>query len=128
MKKTVAFIQQPNRELEIKVKPSDIPESFDVDISELDIGDTLTVADIREKSKYEILNEDEYALVTISAPRSAAELEALDELTEDASAEPEVIGEKEKKRNSIQWRTGSSVRLFSIYLTRYRSLFVFKEI
>ena len=87
-------LQQPNWELDIKVKPSDIPESFDVDISELNIGDTLTVADIREKSKYEILSEDEYALVTISAPRSAAELEALDELTEDASAEPEVIGEK----------------------------------
>ncbi len=91
-------LQQPNWELDIKVKPSDIPESFDVDISDLEIGDTLTVADIREKSKYEILSEDEYALVTISAPRSAEELEALDETSEEASAEPEVIGaEKEDK-------------------------------
>ena len=56
-------IQQPNWELDIKVKPSDIPETFDVDISDLDIGETLTVADIREKSKYEILNEDDYALL-----------------------------------------------------------------
>ncbi|WP_172373689.1 50S ribosomal protein L25/general stress protein Ctc [Sporosarcina jiandibaonis] len=86
-------IQQPNWELDIKVKPADIPESYDIDISELEIGDTLTVADIREKSKYEILNEDDYALVTISAPRSEEELEALDEATEDVSAEPEVIGE-----------------------------------
>ena len=53
-------IQQPNWELDIKVKPADIPETFDIDISELEIGDTLTVADIREKSKYEILSEDEY--------------------------------------------------------------------
>ena len=90
-------LQQPNWELDIKVKPSDIPESFDVDISELNIGETLTVADIREKSKYEILNEDDYALVTISAPRSAAELEALDEVSEDANAEPEVIGAKEEE-------------------------------
>ena len=91
-------IQQPNRELEIKVKPSDIPESFDLDISELEIGETITVADIREKSKYEILNEDDYALVTISAPRTEAEMEALDETSEAASAEPEVIGaEKEDK-------------------------------
>ena len=85
-------IQQPNWELDIKVKPSEIPETFDLDISELEIGDTLTVADIREKSKFEILNDDEYALVTISAPRTEEELEALDEATEDVSAEPEVIG------------------------------------
>ncbi|QUW20685.1 50S ribosomal protein L25/general stress protein Ctc [Sporosarcina sp. Marseille-Q4063] len=87
------IISQPNWELDIKVKPTDIPESFDIDISDLEIGDTITVADIREKSKYEILSEDEYALVTISAPRSEEELEALDEATEDVSAEPEVIGE-----------------------------------
>jgi large subunit ribosomal protein L25 len=87
------IISQPNFELDIKVKPADIPESYDIDISDLEIGDTLTVADIREKSKYEILSEDDYALVTISAPRSEEEIEALDEATEDVSAEPEVIGE-----------------------------------
>lgn len=86
-------IQQPNRELDIRVKPSDIPDSFDIDISEMAIGDTITVAEIREKSKFEIINDDEYPLVLISAPRSEEELEALDAETEDASAEPEVIGE-----------------------------------
>lgn len=89
-------LQQPNWELDIKVKPSDIPESFDVDITELNIGETLTVADIRDKSKYEILNDDEYALVTIGAPRSAEELEALDDASGDTNVEPEVIGEKEE--------------------------------
>ena len=71
-------VQQPNREVKIKVSPSDIPESFDVDISELQIGETITVADVREKSKFEILNEDDHALVLISAPRSQAELEELE--------------------------------------------------
>ena len=81
-------VQQPNREVKIKVSPSDIPESFDVDISELQIGDTITVADVREKSKFEILNEDDHALVLISAPRSQAELEELDADTDATSAEP----------------------------------------
>lgn len=90
-------VQQPNWELDIKVKPSDIPEQFDVDVTELNIGETITVADIREKSKFEILNEDDYALVTISAPRSEEELEALDDTTEDVSVEPEVIGETEEE-------------------------------
>lgn len=89
-------VQQPNREVTIKVKPSDIPESFDVDISEMQIGDTITVADVRGKSKFEILTDDEYALVLISAPRSEAELEELEADTGTADAEPEVIGEKEE--------------------------------
>ena len=81
----------------IKVKPSDIPETFDVDISELQIGETITVADIREKSKFEILNEDDHALVLISAPRTEAEMEALEGDAEATTAEPEVIGEKQDK-------------------------------
>lgn len=85
-------VQQPLWELSIRVKPSDIPDGIDIDVSELQIGDTLLVSDIRDKVKFEILNDDETALVTISAPRTEAEMEALDETTE-TEAEPEVIGE-----------------------------------
>jgi large subunit ribosomal protein L25 len=90
-------LQQPNREVTIKVKPSDIPETFDIDISNLQIGETITVAEIRANSKYEILNEDDHALVLISSPRTAAEME---ELESDASesVEPEVIGEKKEAK------------------------------
>ena len=94
--KAGGVIQQPNRELKIKVKPSDIPDSFDVDISELEIGGSISVAEIREKSKFEILNEDEYVLVLLSAPRTEEDLEALDAETE-TSSEPEVIGEDKEK-------------------------------
>lgn len=88
-------VQQPNREVTIKVKPSDIPESLEVDISGLQIGETITVADVREKSKFEILSDDDFALVLISAPRTEAEMEELEADTGAADAEPEVIGDKE---------------------------------
>lgn len=94
--KAGGVLQQPNREIVIKVKPSEIPEAFDIDISALEIGETITVADIREKSKYEILSEDDHALVLISAPRTEEDLEALDAEAGDASAEPEVIGEEKE--------------------------------
>ncbi|MFS0577345.1 50S ribosomal protein L25/general stress protein Ctc [Sporosarcina sp. 179-K 3D1 HS] len=87
-------LQQPNREITIRVKPSDIPETFDIDITDLEIGDTITVADLRDKSKFEILNEDNHALVLISAPRTEEELEALDGEAAATDAEPEVIGEE----------------------------------
>ncbi|MBD7986063.1 50S ribosomal protein L25/general stress protein Ctc [Sporosarcina sp. Sa2YVA2] len=90
-------VQQPNFEVLIKVKPSDIPESFDVDVSGLGIGDSITVGDIRDKSKFEILNDDNHSLVLISAPRTEAEMEELEGDAETTDAEPEVIGEDNKE-------------------------------
>ncbi len=75
-------LQQPNRELKLTVKPSDIPENIEVDITELAIGDTLTVGDIRDKVDFTIVDEDDVVLVTVSAPISEAELEADLETTE----------------------------------------------
>lgn len=68
-------LNQSNREVMIKVKPSAIPESIEVDVTELAVGDTLTVGDIREKTEFHILNEDDFALASVSAPRSDEELE-----------------------------------------------------
>lgn len=79
-------LQQPNRELTLNVKPSDIPESIEVDISELAIGDTITINDIRDQVEFEIVDDDELTLVTISAPVSAAELET-DTETEEPVAD-----------------------------------------
>ncbi len=94
-------IEQPVRELTLLVKPTEIPETFEVNVDALNIGDSISVADIREASAYEILNEDEDVLVVLSAPRSEEELEALDEVAEEGGdAEPEVIGEADKEEEA----------------------------
>lgn len=84
-------VTQPNRELTIRVKPSDIPDAVEIDVSELAIGDSLTVGDVRSKVPYEILDEDDFTLVTITAPRTQEEMDELDAVT-DEGAEPEVVG------------------------------------
>lgn len=90
-------VEQPVREITIMVKPTEIPETFDVNIEALNISDTITVGDIRKESPFEIVNEDEDVLVVLSAPRSEEELEALEEGLEEAGdAEPEVIGEADE--------------------------------
>jgi large subunit ribosomal protein L25 len=92
-------LQQPNHEVTIKVKPSDIPETFDIDITNLEIGESITVEEIREKSKYEILNEDNHALVLISSPRTEAEMDELEsDAAESTEAEPEVIGDNKDEK------------------------------
>ncbi|ALC87099.1 50S ribosomal protein L25 [Bacillus sp. FJAT-22090] len=85
-------LQQPNREVTITVKPSDIPDSIDVDVTNMAIGDTITIADIRDKTNYTILNEDDYTLVTVSAPRVE------EEETEMTDAEAEENNDTEEAK------------------------------
>ncbi|PUB09748.1 50S ribosomal protein L25/general stress protein Ctc [Paenisporosarcina sp. OV554] len=91
-------LNQSNREVTIKVKPSAIPESIEVDVSELVIGDTLTVGDIREKSEFQILNEDDFALVSVTAPRSDEELET-------TADEPAVAKDEEAEQKNTDEAT-----------------------
>ncbi|KMK74487.1 50S ribosomal protein L25/general stress protein Ctc [Alkalihalobacillus pseudalcaliphilus] len=75
--------------------PSDIPESIEVDISELHIGDSIQIADIRKQVSVDISNEDEETIVTVQAP--AAEVEPNEPVEVDEDAEPEVINEKSEE-------------------------------
>lgn len=67
------ILMQPNLDVKIKVKPANIPEAIEVDITELKIGETIIVADIRDTIDFEIISEDDHTLVTIMAPVTAVE-------------------------------------------------------
>ncbi|MFJ8515748.1 50S ribosomal protein L25/general stress protein Ctc [Lysinibacillus xylanilyticus] len=67
------ILMQPNLDVKIKVKPADIPEAIEVDITELKIGETITVADIRDKIEFDIISENDHTLVTIMAPAVVGE-------------------------------------------------------
>lgn len=67
------FLMQPNQTLKIKVKPADMPDSIEVDISELGVGDTLSLEQVRDKISFEVLDEDDYTLATVTPPRTSAE-------------------------------------------------------
>ena len=81
------FLLQPNRVVRIKVKPAEIPETIEVDVTEVAIGTSLYVADIRQKCAFEILNEDDYTLVAITPPPAENEQqETVDETPEAIEA------------------------------------------
>lgn len=79
-------LTQPIRELTIKVKPADMPESIEVDCSGLAIGDTLFVSDLRNKLNYEIVSADEDALVTVTPPATARDTGEGDDDNQDINA------------------------------------------
>ena len=60
----------PNRELKIKVQPSQIPESIEIDVSALRVGDTIALSDIRGKIGFDVLHEDDFTLATVTPPAS----------------------------------------------------------
>lgn len=76
------ILMQPNLEVKIKVKPTDIPETLEIDITKLAIGESIMVADIRNQVEFEIVNEDDHILATIMAPTVSAEDEEVEESVE----------------------------------------------
>ena len=72
-------LSQPIHEIEIRSLPKDIPGHISVDISGLDVGDSLHVSDLSLPEGVEVLTDAERTLVSIVAPRVTAEDEA-DEL------------------------------------------------
>ncbi len=90
--------QQLLRELEVEALPADLPEHFDVDVTDLEIGDSIHVSDI-EIDKAKILNDPEQSIVSISHPRIEEEVE---EAEVDETTEPEVIGEKKEEEEQEQ--------------------------
>lgn len=87
-------LQQPVFELTVSAKPRDLPEEIVVDVTALEIGDTLTVADLPKADKFELVDDEETAVATVTAPEAEEE----EETDTDASVEPELVGaEKEEE-------------------------------
>ncbi|MFS0562823.1 50S ribosomal protein L25/general stress protein Ctc [Terribacillus sp. 179-K 1B1 HS] len=75
-------LQQPLYDLEISAKPNDIPDQISVDVSKLEVGDSISVGDLPTDGAYEILTDAETTIATVTAP--TAEIETDDTTTGDA--------------------------------------------
>ena len=63
-------------EIQLKCPPDAIPQSLDVDVSELDIGDALHVGEIKLPQGTSVAVDDKLLVVSVLAPRTAAAVEA----------------------------------------------------
>jgi large subunit ribosomal protein L25 len=84
-------LQQPKYELEVRAKPADIPEEILLDISDLDVGDSIMVSDLKDGKNYEILDDENTTIVAVTAPDKVEDLE---ETEEEEDVEPELVGQK----------------------------------
>ncbi|MDI6710708.1 MAG: 50S ribosomal protein L25/general stress protein Ctc [Thermoanaerobacterales bacterium] len=65
-------VEQHLRQVEVSCLPTRIPEAIDVDISGLDLGESLHVKDVNVPEGVRLLTDEEISVVSISAPRREA--------------------------------------------------------
>ena len=84
------LLQYVRRELEVLCLPTEIPEAIEVDITDLDIGDSVHIDEIPLEGEIEIAAAMNFTVLTILSPKvEVEEVEEEEELEEEAEVEGE---------------------------------------
>jgi large subunit ribosomal protein L25 len=79
-------------EINIEAKPAEIPETLELDVSALEVGDSLHISDVVVPAGVKILDDPDAIIASVTPPTVAVEAEEGAETTE-----PEVIGAKSEE-------------------------------
>ena len=84
------LLQYGIREVEIECLPADIPEGITVDVSGLEIGESIRVQDLQVPPEIAVLTDPDQVVVSIVAPQMA---EVEEEEQEEQAEQPSPAGE-----------------------------------
>ena len=85
------------RDLEIECLPKDIPDSIDIDVNDMEIGDSVHARDISVDDKIKVLTNPEQVVVTIGMP---TKIEVPVEEEEEVPVEGEVPAEEAEEQEA----------------------------
>ncbi|MFB3854987.1 MAG: 50S ribosomal protein L25 [Vicinamibacterales bacterium] len=93
-----------HREIEVECLPADIPESVEVDVSDLLVGQSIRLREVATDVRWQPVTDPEVMLVHVVAPRLQAEEPAAEAAAPAGPAEPEVIkkGKAEKAESEAK--------------------------
>ncbi|UCD85318.1 MAG: 50S ribosomal protein L25 [Deltaproteobacteria bacterium] len=92
------ILQQVHRELRVKCLPKDIPEGISIDVSELRIGDSIHVRDVRLEEGVTFVDDQDSTILTVLAPAIEEKPEiVVEEKPEEAEAEEKPAAAEEEK-------------------------------
>lgn len=66
--KSGGILQQQLRSVDVKALPSDIPESLEVDVSALEVGDVVLLKDVKIPDGVELITEPEAVIASVVPP------------------------------------------------------------
>jgi len=92
--KSGGVLEQPLFTLHVRCTVTDVPDGIDADISALDIGDSLRVAELAPDANFTILNEPDLPVAIVAAPISEEEFEAMEAEAGVEQEAPEMVGEE----------------------------------
>lgn len=87
-------LEQITRELNIEALPNAIPESISHDVSNMDINDTITLAEVSVPTGVTLLDDlEETTVATLTPPRLATDEDEIEEETERVGEAPADAGD-----------------------------------
>ncbi|PLR65706.1 MULTISPECIES: 50S ribosomal protein L25/general stress protein Ctc [Bacillaceae] len=92
-------LQQPMYQVSITAKPGDIPQSIEVDITDLGVNDTLTIKDVKVSGKYTLNHEEDEVVASILPPKQEEEIDSGEQ---QEPGEPERVEGRENKEDSSE--------------------------
>jgi large subunit ribosomal protein L25 len=85
--KSGGMISLVTREVHVEALPTDVPEHIDVDVTHMEVGDVLRLADVKAIENVTLLDDpQETVIATVSVPRGFAELEEAEAAEAEAAA------------------------------------------
>lgn len=78
-------MQQEARTINVECLPGNIPESFDVDVTALGIGDAIHIRDLELAKGVEVLDDPDATIVSIVMPTAEVEAKTAEEVEEELS-------------------------------------------
>ena len=92
LKESGAYLEHPATHVQVKCLASQIPDSIRVDISQLGVGESITVGELSLPQGVSIEGDPEAVVASVHLTSASDETEAVAEATD----EPELIGKKDK--------------------------------
>jgi large subunit ribosomal protein L25 len=92
------MLEEILREVEVECLPADIPNEFEIDVTNLHITESIHVKDLEVSDKVTILDDPGSTIVTVLAPRVEKTVTAEEEAEGEEAAETE--GEEKKEESA----------------------------
>src|SRR6185436_17116886 len=83
--------------LKVRATPKDLPEVITIDVTKMNIGESIHIGEIPPIQGVEIVGKKETPVVSVAAPLSEAQEAAVLEAATAAAGEPEMIKEKKEE-------------------------------
>ncbi len=89
------YLEQVVRQIDVRCDPRDIPEAITVDVSHLDVHDSLHISDLQVDEKVEILEAPDMVIATIGLVKEEVVVAPVP-VEGEGVAEPELIAKGKK--------------------------------